>query len=88
MEIGAPYTPYTTGRYQIQRDYAGHAVVVMPLAQFESLYHEMEQLVKNPVRIEVRIEANWNELEDNQYKQQELLNYVQRLREAQGSDVE
>jgi hypothetical protein len=38
---GEPFAEYTTGRFRIQRDMDGYATVMMPLAQFESLYHEL-----------------------------------------------
>jgi hypothetical protein len=90
-EAAEPYSEYSTGKYQIKRDMEGYAVVVLPLAQFESLYHEMEQQAReavaaegaaatHPVRVDIRLDVDWNKISYSEADKQELLDFVRQLR--------
>jgi hypothetical protein len=70
---------YTTGKYQIQRDAYGNSVVVMPLNQFDTLYHDLEQKAARPVKVEVRIEAQWERLANSSGERTQLLQYLQEI---------
>jgi hypothetical protein len=70
---------YTTGKYQIQRDAYGNSVVVMPLNQFETLYHDLEQKAARPVKVEVRIVAEWGRLANSGPERSLFLQYLQEI---------